>query len=122
MSKMTRVIPKSKRPRYRYILFRVGIEPERQIHDREVTYVIMRHLSSHLNPNVRMIRFKGGYGVIRVERRDAIAARCVLESQIDAPSGRISITPIRTSGTLRALRRKSPDAMRILEDHLPGKG
>jgi RNase P/RNase MRP subunit POP5 len=107
---MTRPISKSKRARFRYILFGAVTA----LDDKEVVYFIVRHLTSNLDPNVKMIRFRNGYGVVRVERGRALDARGLLDMRIDTPRGEISLEPLLTSGTLASLKRKSGRAREAL--------
>ena len=107
---MTKPLPKSKRERFRYILFGAvtGLQ------EREVVYFVMRHLTSNLDQSVKMIRFRGGYGIVRVARRTAIEARSALEATVETPQGSIALRPILTSGTLLALKKRSSHAVEAL--------
>lgn len=115
---MTKPVPKSKRMRFRYILFGV----ETSLDDREVVYFTIRHLTSNLSPNVKMIRFRDGHGVVRVERARALDARGLLDARIDTPRGIISLKPLLTSGTLASLKRRSGRARDALRRDQDRKG
>jgi RNase P/RNase MRP subunit POP5 len=103
-------VPKSKRERFRYILFGVATG----LQEREVVYFLMRHLTSNLDPSVKMIRFRNGYGIVRVARKMAIEARRTLEATVETPHGSIALRPILTSGTLLALKKRSSHAVEAL--------
>ena len=116
---MTRPVPKSKRARFRYILFIA----ETEMPEKDVVYFTIRHLTSTLSPNVKMIRFKGDHGIVRVWREEAIIARRVLDAKVETPMGTLVLRPLLTSGTLRSLKERSSHAREVLmkdrESHPP---
>lgn len=103
---MSRHTPKSRRRRFRYILFRALSGHT----DREVRYQVMRHLSAEVSPHVRLIGLRGGLGIVRVDRSEVRRAREALNTMIARD---ISLRTLTTSGTLRAISRRRPEASTV---------
>jgi RNase P/RNase MRP subunit POP5 len=89
----------TRRPRYRYIAFRVdGRRPFR----REEVLEALRTMSLRL----RLVNFAGSSGLVRTTHLEKDAAIHALNGIESMGSERVRVTTVGTSGTIRAATRK----------------
>ncbi|MCI4371973.1 MAG: hypothetical protein L3J78_04920 [Thermoplasmata archaeon] len=89
----------TRRPRYRYIAFRV--EGQRALAREEVLEALRA-----TTPRLRLVEFSGTSGLVRTTNLERDAALAALTA-IEAMAGeRVRVTTMGTSGTIRAATRK----------------
>lgn len=101
----------ARRPRYRYVLFRIeGAAPTRAAFLESLRRA--QTARGDLDPDrMWLTRFDGAWGVLRTPRGQEAEGIRLLQEGLGAQ--RIEARPLRTSGTLAALERHHPHLRRL---------